>query len=149
MSDDALEPSLTPKIFRFSDVDQFRSAVRALNVDFTPLVRTISTEQIILNLGGCDLNVTRSFPRIIDAQLLPDCTAVGFTLDDGIPIRFNGVDRDKSVIVIGTSGAAVRTWMTSSRNRFCPVGLVSNMLKFAVACGQPRPWTAGVNTTEA
>jgi len=106
MSDDALEPSLTPKIFRFSDIDQFRSAVRALNVDFTPLVRTISTEQIILNLGGCDLNVTRSFPRIIDAQLLPDCTAVGFTLDDGIPIRFNGVDRDKSVIVIGTSGAA-------------------------------------------
>jgi AraC family ethanolamine operon transcriptional activator len=79
--------------------------VRALNVDFTPLVQKISAEQIILNLGGCDLNVTRSFPRIVDAQLLPDCTAVGFTLDDGIPIRFNGVDRDKSVIVIGTSGA--------------------------------------------
>jgi AraC family ethanolamine operon transcriptional activator len=80
MSDDALEPSLTPKIFRFSDVDQFRSSVRALNVDFTPLVQKISAEQIILNLGGCDLNVTRSFPRIVDAQLLPDCTAVGFTM---------------------------------------------------------------------
>jgi AraC-like DNA-binding protein len=106
MSNDALEPSLTPKIFRFSDVDHFRSSVRALNVDFTPLVRKISAEQIILNLGGCDLNVTRSFPRIIDGQLLPNCTAVGFTLDDGIPIRFNGVDRDKSVVVIGTGGAA-------------------------------------------
>jgi len=106
MSDNGLEPSLTPKIYRFSDIDQFRSSVRSVNVDFTPLVRTISAEQIIFNFGGCDLNVTRSFPRIIDAQLLPDCTAVGFTLDDGVPIRFNGVDRDKSVVVIGSNGAA-------------------------------------------
>jgi AraC family ethanolamine operon transcriptional activator len=106
MSEDAPAPSLTPKIFRFSDIDHFRSAVRALNVDFTPLARKISAEQIILNLRGCDLNVTQSFPRIIDGQLLPDCTAIGFTMDDGIPIRFNGVDRDRSVVVIGSDGAA-------------------------------------------
>jgi len=106
MGEDALEPSLTPKIFRFSDIDHFRSSVRGLNVDFTPFARNISAEQVILHLGGCDLNVTRSFPRIVDAQLLPNCTAVGFTMDDGIPIRFNGVERDKSVVVIGTDGAA-------------------------------------------
>jgi AraC-like DNA-binding protein len=106
MSENALEPSLTPKIFRFSDIDDFRSSVRCLNVDFTPFARKISAEQIILNLGGCDLNVTRSFPRIIDAQLVPNCTAIGFTMDDGIPIRFNGVERDKSVVVIGSDGAA-------------------------------------------
>jgi AraC-like DNA-binding protein len=106
MGDNAREPSLTPKVFRFSDIDQFRSSVRGLNVDFTPFARKISAEQIILHLGGCDLNVTRSFPRIVDAQLLPNCTAIGFTMDDGIPIRFNGVERDKSVIVIGTDGAA-------------------------------------------
>ncbi|HEY7844002.1 MAG TPA: helix-turn-helix domain-containing protein [Bradyrhizobium sp.] len=106
MGEDALEPSLTPKIFRFSDIDHFRSSVRGLNVEFTPFARKISAEQIILNLGGCDLNVTRAFPRIVDAQLLPNCTAVGFTMDDGIPIRFNGVERDRSVIVIGTDGAA-------------------------------------------
>jgi len=75
-------------------------------VDFTPLVRTIAAEQTVLNLEGCSVNFTKSFPRIVDAQLAPGCTAIGFTMDDGIPIRFNGVERDKSVIVIGGGGAA-------------------------------------------
>jgi AraC-like DNA-binding protein len=105
MSNIPLAPSLVPKIFRFTDVDAFRSSVRHLNVDFTPLVRTISAEQIILNLAGCDVNYTKSFPRIIDAQLAPNCTAVGFTMDDGYPIRFNGVEEERSAIVIGSGGA--------------------------------------------
>jgi AraC family ethanolamine operon transcriptional activator len=100
-------PSLAPKIFRFTDVDQFRSSIRTLNIDFTPLVRKISAEQIILNLGGCDLNFTKSFPRILDAQLVPNCTAIGFAMDDHeIPIRFNGVQRDRSIIFVGGGGAA-------------------------------------------
>lgn len=102
---DVASPILRPRIFRFTDIDQFRSSVRQLSVEFTPLVRRISAEQAILNLVGCDLNFTKSFPRIIDAQLAPDCTAVGFSMDDGVPIRFNGVDRDKAVIVIGRGGA--------------------------------------------
>jgi AraC-like DNA-binding protein len=106
MESNVFEPSLTPKIFRFSDIDEFRSSVRGLNVDFTPLARKISAEQIILNLAGCDVNFTRSFPRIIDAQLEQNCTAVGFTMDDGVPIRFNGAERDRSVVVIGNDGAA-------------------------------------------
>lgn len=106
MGGDAFEPSLTPRIFRFSDIDEFRSSVRNVSVDFTPLVRTIAAEQTVLNLEGCSVNFTKSFPRIVDAQLAPDCTAIGFTMDDGIPIRFNGVERDKSVIVIGGGGAA-------------------------------------------
>src|ERR1700756_1718828 len=106
MGGDAFEPSLTPRIFRFSDIDEFRSSVRNVSVDFTPLVRTIAAEQTVLNLEGCSVNFTKSFPRIVDAQLAPDCTAIGFTMDDGIPIRFNGVERDKSVIVIGSDGAA-------------------------------------------
>src|SRR6266404_2246981 len=101
-----LEPTMAPKIFRFADIDAFRSSVRHLNVDFTPLVRKISAEQIILNLAGCDVNYTKSFPRITDAQLAPNCTAIGFSMDDGTPIRFNGVERDRSVIVIGSNGAA-------------------------------------------
>jgi AraC-like DNA-binding protein len=96
---------MVPKIYRFTDIDAFRSSVRHLNVDFTPLARKISAEQIILNLPGCDINFTKSFPRFIDAQLYPDCTAIGFEMDDGIPIRFNGVERDESVIVIGGGGA--------------------------------------------
>ena len=97
---------MAPKIFRFADIDAFRSSVRHLNVDFTPLARKISAEQIILNLPGCDVNYTKSFPRIIDAVLGPNSTAIGFSMDDGVPIRFNGVDRDRGVIVIGNSGAA-------------------------------------------
>src|ERR1700746_728261 len=104
MSDN--QPSLTPKIFRFSDVDQFRSSVRHLDVDFTPLARKVSAEQIILNLEGCYVNFTRSFPRIFDVRLEADCTAVGFSMDDGDPIRFNGIERDHAVIVIGSNGAA-------------------------------------------
>lgn len=101
-----LAQTIAPKIFRFTDIDAFRSSVRNLNVDFTPLTRTISAEQSVLNLPGCDVNFTKSFPRILDAQLDPNCTLIGFTMDDGVPIRFNGVEeQDVPVIVIGSSGA--------------------------------------------
>lgn len=106
--DDA--PALAPKIFRFSDVDEFRSSIRGLNVEFTPFVRRISAEQIILRLPGCDVNVTRAFPRVVDAQLVADCTAIGFAMDDSeVPIRFNGAQHDRSVIVVGDGGAAYTT----------------------------------------
>src|SRR5437667_7290624 len=108
MNRDAL-PTLAPKVFRFSDIDHFRSAVRNLAVEFIPLVRKISAAQIILNLPGCDINFTQSFPRIVEAQLAPNCTAIGFSMDDGLPIRFNGVERDRSAIAIGSNGAAYTT----------------------------------------
>src|SRR5262249_32143054 len=101
MGDDDRKPTLTLRTFRFSDIDEFRSSVRSLEVDFTPLVRTISAEQTVLDLVGCDVNLTRSFPRIIDARLAPNCTTIGFTMDDGVPIRFNGVERDHAVVAIG------------------------------------------------
>ncbi|MDA9431088.1 AraC family transcriptional regulator [Bradyrhizobium sp. CCBAU 51627] len=101
---------LAPKIFRFADIDEFRSAIRGLDHDFTPLVRAIATEQIILQLPGCDVNITRAFPRVVDAQLVADCTAVGFAMDDlDVPIRFNGAQRERAAIVIGSSGAAYST----------------------------------------
>ena len=99
-------PLLVPRVFRFDDVDAFRSSIRDLDVDFTPLARKISAEQVILSLPGCELNYTQSFPRIVDAQLARQTTAVGFTMDDGVPIRFNGIERDRSVIVVGNGGAA-------------------------------------------
>ena len=100
---------LAPKTFRFTDLDQYRTAVRNLQVEFTPLVRSISAEQIILNLPGCDINYAKSFPRIADGQLAQNCTAIGFSMDDGLPIRFNGVERDHSAIAIGGSNAAYST----------------------------------------
>jgi AraC-like DNA-binding protein len=72
-----------------------------LNVDFTPLVRSIAAEQIILNLDGCDLYVIKSFPRIADVQLGPDCTGIGFMMDDGAPIYFNGAELDYPTVAIG------------------------------------------------
>jgi AraC family ethanolamine operon transcriptional activator len=107
-NDDA--PALAPKTFRFSDVDEFRNAIRGLNFEFTPFVRKIAAEQTILQLPGCDVNVTLAFPRAVDAQLVADCTAVGFAMDDlDVPIRFNGAQRNRAVIVIGSSGAAYNT----------------------------------------
>jgi AraC-like DNA-binding protein len=101
-----LRAQAAPKTFRFDDIDAFRSSVRHLSVDFTPLAARVSAEQTILNLPGCDVNYTKSFPRIVDAQVGSNVTAVGFSMDDGVPIRFNGVERDRSTIVIGNGGAA-------------------------------------------
>lgn len=107
-NDDA--PGLALKIFRFSDVDEFRNAIRGLNFEFTPFVRRVSAEQTILSLPGCDVNLTRAFPRVVDAQLVENCTAIGFTMDNlDVPIRFNGSQRVRPVIVIGSSGAAYTT----------------------------------------
>ncbi len=114
MNNSSLAPIIAPTIFRYTDIDAFRSSVRHLNVDFTPLARKISAEQIILNLPGCDVNYTKSFPRIIDAQLGPDCTALAFTMDDGVPIRCNGVEEDRSALVIG-GGDAVYTQVSGRR----------------------------------
>jgi hypothetical protein len=100
---------LAPKVFRFTDLDQYRTAVRNLKVEFTPLARKISAEQVILNLPGCDINFAKSFPRIADGQLADNCTAVGFSMDDGFSYSLNGVERDHSAIAIGGSGAAYST----------------------------------------
>lgn len=106
MGTSGIAPELIPKTFRFTDIDEFRSSVSNLEVDFTPLVRKISAEQTVLDLAGCSINFTKSFPRIIDGRLALNCTCIGFTMDDGVPIRFNGVERDQSVITIGSNGAA-------------------------------------------
>lgn len=103
-------PKLAPKTFRFSDVDEFRYAIRGLNFEFTPFVRKIAAEQTILSLPGCDVNLTRAFPRVVDAQLVENCTAIGFMMDDlDVPVRFNGAQRARPVIVIGNGGAAYTT----------------------------------------
>lgn len=109
MNSNSPAPSLVPRVFRFDDVDRFRSSIRNLDVDFTPLARRISAEQVILNLPGCDINYTRSFPRIVDGQFAPGTTAVGLTIDEGVPIRFNGAERDRAAIVLGQGGAFFTT----------------------------------------
>lgn len=110
MTSNDTTPILAPQIFRFSDVDEFRSAIRGLNSAFTPLVSRVAAEQIIVHLSGCDVNLTRVFPRVVDAQLVADCTAIGFAMDRlEAPVRFNGAQSDRAVVVIGRNGAAYTT----------------------------------------
>ncbi len=96
---------LAPKIFRFSDIDQFRSFIRTVDVDFTPLARKIDAEQAILNLPGFDINFIKSFPRVINAKLGDHSTNVGFLMDEGVPMRLNGAESDHPSITIGSHGA--------------------------------------------
>ena len=74
----------------------------------------------MLNLPGCDVNYTKSFPRILDAQLDPNCTLIGFTMDEGVPIRFNGTEEDRSAIVIG-SGGAVYTQVEQTPRQYASI----------------------------
>lgn len=47
---------------------------------------------------------------MVDAQLVENCTAIGFTMDDlDVPVRFNGSQRTRPVVVIGSGGAAYTT----------------------------------------
>jgi AraC family ethanolamine operon transcriptional activator len=115
MDDRESAPFRALRTFRFSDIDHFRSSIHNLSVDFTPLARTISAEQVILNLGGCDVNFTKSFPRIIDAQFDPQCTVVALMMDDGPPVRFNGVEREDSIIAIGGGGSVYSSVETAPR----------------------------------
>src|ERR1700745_1305196 len=87
-------PRLAPKIYRFTDLDQYRTAVRNLEVECTPLVGRISAEQIILNLPGCDINFAKSFPRIADGRLVKNCTAIGFSVGGWRPLCFKAGGSD-------------------------------------------------------
>jgi AraC-like DNA-binding protein len=103
MSADSV-PTPAFQAFHFTDVDEFKRAVRKYRVDFTPLARKISVQQSILNLADFDVVVVRSFPRMADTVLAPDCTAIGITMDDDSLVRFNGVDVDRPMIGIGHGG---------------------------------------------
>ena len=105
MSGGAQATILAPKVFRFTDIDQFRSTIRTVDVDFTPLARTVDAGQVILNLPGFDINVINSFPRIINARLAPDATNIGFLMDEGVPMRLNGAESEHPSITIGSHGA--------------------------------------------
>ena len=116
-----LAQTVAPKIFRFTDIDAFRSSVRNLNVAFTPLARTITAEQIVLNLPGCDVNYTKSFPRILDAQLDANCTLIGFSMDEGVPIRFNGVEEEGCPVIVIGSGGAVYTQVERAPRQYASI----------------------------
>jgi AraC-like DNA-binding protein len=105
MGNEALTTILAPKRIHYSDIDQFRSSVRTVDVDFTPLARKIDAEHVILNLPGFDINFIRSFPRIVHARQSPNSTHVGFLMDEGVPMRVNGAESERPAITIGSDGA--------------------------------------------
>ncbi len=97
-------PSASLQIQKFSDVDDYRRAVRNFQLEFTPLNRRISAEQAILHLPGFDLSLIQTFPRLVSTQLAPNVTAVCFSMDDRMPIRVNGVDFDRPIVALGYGG---------------------------------------------
>lgn len=106
MNNNLLIPAAMPQTFSFSDVDEFRNSVRDWDIDFTPLAKTISAKQTILNLPGFSINFIESFPRLVDLTLSANCTIAGFIMEDGVPIRINGVENDRNTIVIGRNRAS-------------------------------------------
>ena len=101
---DSTAPSPAFQTFHFTDIDEFKGAVRRYSVEFTPLARKISVRQSILNLADFDIVVVHSFPRIADTQLAANCTAICLTMDDDDLVRFNGVDVGRAYVGIGHGG---------------------------------------------
>jgi AraC-like DNA-binding protein len=94
---------ITPKIFQFSDIDHFRSCIRSLDVVFTPLVTKASAEQKVLTLPSCELVLTTTFPRVVDARTTR--TTIAFAMEDETSILFNGLATNKPAIALGEKGA--------------------------------------------
>jgi AraC-like DNA-binding protein len=84
-------------------LNPFRSCIRSLDVVFTPLVTKISAEQRVLTLPGCELVLSRTFPRILDVQSAS--MAIAFAMEDEAAPLFNGVSTDKPAVAFGEKGA--------------------------------------------
>ncbi|MDQ8726226.1 helix-turn-helix domain-containing protein [Bradyrhizobium sp. LHD-71] len=104
----SLKPSSALKRFGYTDLDEFRQAFRLVDVQFTPMCRTGSAEQAILLLPGCELYLLRTFPRLLDASLADGCTYVGVTMADNVPLRFNGLEKDRPAMSLGYGGAGYK-----------------------------------------
>ena len=104
----SLVPTASLRTFQCSDLDQFRQAFRHVQVKFTPTCATISAEQAVLTLPGCQVYLLHTFPRLIDAAVEKDTTFVGFTMDDGFRVCFNGHDKIKPALAIGQEGAGYK-----------------------------------------
>lgn len=72
------------------------------------MCRSISAEQAVLTLPGCDIYLLKTFPRLVDGNLFDNCTFVGLTMADGFPVRFNGVEKVRPALTIGSGGAGYK-----------------------------------------
>lgn len=93
-----------PRLFRFSDVDEYR-LIHGSNLEFTPLSSEVSGKQAVLSLPGFTISLIETFPRLVDMQLAAHCTMVGFPIDDGAPMRLNGIEEEGIQVMIGGASA--------------------------------------------
>jgi len=104
----SLSPSPALKTFGYTDLDQFRQAFRLVDIQFTPMCRTMSAEQAILSLPGCEVYLLKTFPRLLDGCLADGCTFIGITMADNFPYRFNGLEKDRPALSLGYGGAGYK-----------------------------------------
>jgi AraC family ethanolamine operon transcriptional activator len=96
------------QISRQVDLDRFRPVTTAVKLDYTPMARTIDARQAVLELPGCTVYHLQTFPKIMDAALDSDCTLVGITMSDDVPVYFNGWRKNRPALVIGRSGGGFK-----------------------------------------
>ncbi|MFC0240611.1 AraC family transcriptional regulator [Rhodopseudomonas telluris] len=100
----SLAPSSALRICCFDDVDQYRWCDELVALEFIPLTRKISARQLIVSLPGFHLIVERTFPRLIDATLLPGSTRIGFSMCDDVAVQINGIDVCGTTLVLAYGG---------------------------------------------
>lgn len=122
-----LRESRALRIVRFADIDQFR-AIEGLGQ-----ARSVPTEPkrfvagfASVELPGSTIFLQRTFPRILEISYLTSGVIVGFPMENGIGIRFNGVEVCNSFVLL-IRGSAPVDFVETRSNLFGIVSFSSPM----------------------
>ncbi|WP_441236789.1 helix-turn-helix domain-containing protein [Bradyrhizobium sp. 930_D9_N1_4] len=97
---DALAPSSSLQLVRFTDVDAFRPAEQLEDARSIPLdVANFAAARAIVNLPGCRIIVARSFARILDSAYRAPGGMVILPMTDDLRASSSGIDLDSRVFI--------------------------------------------------
>jgi len=97
-----LAPSSVLKVFEYSDVDEFRSALDGSLIRIVPTqAGRISAMQAVLALPNCEIYLLRTFPRLVDLEIPVDRTLVLFSMVGTSDTVINGQQLDHPSLILG------------------------------------------------
>ncbi len=136
-----LAPSSVLKVFEYSDVDEFRSALDS------PLIRIVPTQagpisamQAVLALPNCEIYLLRTFPRLVDLEIPADRTLVLFSMVGTSDTIINGQQLEHPSLILGRGPTDYR--MVEGAQT-CVAGI-----RFGRVCGPCRPiWRSTVDNS--